>query len=617
MKAISGVGDFLSGMGDLAVVFGLVGVFFAGMGKQEIGGDPIEWTASADEPLCFPMGPRVPVAGSVNHRATYGPTNRYQSIVSTLGASGPIQGFLKTTIDDEVVTFAAGGVSTNGKNQGDLWLQTRVGHQPETALTSPAGLDGGAVIPDWGSAHKMSGRPADMITMKENSKGTGYQGGVVKRLHVVAGLYGWDPRQDSTWPGGSGSCRLLDPTTWVGIHDGAIAALNWAIGRWEGDSGGGAYGVPWACSLVGGIGASLPSIIVESFVEAANVSDANDWALIACPDTKEDKFSVFTNLLAAAGALPCRVAGRIGCITRAAPQPTIITVTADLLAGPVELQPMPSRLERKNAAICRYMSEDHRFELTAIAEIGNSTWLTEDRGRKRYLRPDFQYVPYSDQAASLGYLDLADAREPIKGSAPFKPAMRQIQPGDCILWDLPGSVIDGVKVRVVRRRTNPMTGIVRLEFRQETDAKYDDAGLVVGVTEPPVAPETPPTRYGAARIPVRRTTWDETAPVPYPTSATETTISILEHKAWFDGAPPENFSADTLTGLTASTIYGVFGRDGDNYEVEVSPALTHLTSDAWVFIGWQATSDGGGTYPSTPTPPGGWGGSDSLQDAPA
>lgn len=596
MKAISSVGDFLSDLGPFAAVFGLVGIFLGSVGNQEVAADPIEWTASTDEPLCFPMGPRVPVAGSVNHRATYGPTNRYQSIVSTLGASGPIRAFVKTTIDDELVSFDSNGRSTTGKNRGDLWLQTRLGEQPETALTSPPSLDGGAVIPSWGSAHKMSGRPADMITMKENSKGTGYQGGVVKRLHVVAGLKGWDPRQDSTWPGGSGACRLLDPDTWVGIDDGAIAALNWAIGRWEGDSGGGKYGVPWACSLVGGIGATIPSIIVESFVEAANVSEANDWSLIACPDTKEDKFAVFANLLSASGALPCRVAGRIGCITRAAPQPSLITVTADMLAGPIEIQPMPSRLERKNVAIARYMSEDHRFELTPIYEVSNAAWLTEDRDRKRYLRPDYQYVPLPDQAASLAYLDVADGREPLKGSAPFKPVMRQIQPGDCLTWDLPGSLLDGKKVRVLRRRTNPMTGIVRLEFRQETDAKYEEAGVVTGVTEPPVTPETPTTRPSTAERPVTR---DPAQPI----TGTETEITVADFTAVLREGSKE-IAGTTITGLAPFTQWGVFWREDVGFEVEAYPALDHMSDGGWVFFGWQSTSDGLDYPLPTPPPPG-------------
>lgn len=122
-------------------------------------------------------------------------------------------------------------------------------------------------------------------------------------------------------------------------------------------------------------------------------------------------------------------------------------------------------------------------------------------------------------------------------------------------------------------------------------------------------PLTPPPRFNAARIPIRRTSLDESELFPAVTSATSTTITIIDHKAWFQRSPPEDFTGDTVSGLTPSTFYGVFGQNGGSYEVEPSPALTRLGSDAWVFMGWQATPDGGGTYPTLDPPPPGSGGS--------
>ena len=45
-------------------------------------------------------------------------------------------------------------------------------------------------------------------------------------------------------------------------------------------------------------------------------------------------------------------------------------------------------------------------------------------------------------------------------------------------------------------------------------------------------------------------------------------------------------------------------------------ALVRMSNPDWVFIGWQATSDTGGSYPSSPTPPGGWGGNNQLEIQP-
>lgn len=613
-KAISAVGDVLSGLGVLgaSLAFGLAGGIAAAFSPAPVTGDPTEWTANTDEPLSFPMGDRVPVAGTVNYRATYGPTNRYQSIVSTLAASGPIRSFIKTTIDDVETSFGLNDVATTGNHIGDLWCQTKLGTQPETAHTSPTGLDGGAAAPDWTIAHKMSGRASDMVTMKENSKGNGYQGGVVKRLHVVAGLKGWDPRQDSTWPGGSGSCRLDIPSTWVGISDGAIGALNWALGRWEGDSGGGLYGVPQACSLVGGIGATLESVDVAAFINAANVADANNWGLCACPDTKNDKFAVFTNLLQAAGALPSRIAGKLSCFTRVESQPSVMTVTAADLVAPPEVVPAKSRLERKNTGIGTYRSEAHRWEMTPIEEITNAAWLTEDRGRKRYKRPEFPYVPDADHAAVLTYYELVDDRESKSGVLHCKPHMRQIVPGDCLDLDLPDSLLDGVKVRVMRRRTNLMTGRVSLFFRQETDAKHADAYEQAGVTPPDTSPDTPPSDPGSpAEPPV---TIDP--PFPIMITAPDTiTVSAVD-MVLSDGTTP-SFAGAAISGLDPEKTFGVFWREADGVEAVEYPAVSHMSEGGWTLLGWQTTPDSGGVFADPVAVPEGFGGSGPAPESAA
>ena len=580
--------------------------------------DPTEWTSSTDNPLPFAFG-LIGVAGKINHRAAYGPDNRYQSIVSTLSRAGPIRSFVSYASEDIVTSFdPTTGKATSGEHSGAMWLQRKIGTQPQSALTSPAGLDGGATIPDWGSSYQMSGAACCMWTGYENSKFTEFEGGVEKPLHVIEGKFGWDPRLDSTWPGGMGPCRLNDPLTWVWIDEGNIAGLNWAIGMWEG-AGGGGYGIPYQCSLVGGLGASLAGIDVEAIVYAANIADANGWKVAAWPDTSMDESVVLDQLFQAGGSWRSRVAGKISCVSRGAPQSSLMTVTAADTAGDIEVAFSPSRRDRKNSAVAYYLSEAHGWEQTPIDPVTNPAWVALDGG-KRARRYDIPYCPDPDQAAQLTYLELADAREPISGTVPFKPHMRRIKPGDCFTFSEPGFQLDGLKVRALRRTFDPSTGVAKISWRQETDAKYTEAGLATGVTAPPVVPGTPPPRYQSARTPIRRTTLDGTAAVLYPTKtttgATDTSIDIVEHKAWFSDAAPEDFAAGTVSGLTASTIYAVFGRNGGDYEVEASPALVHMGNPDWVFIGWQSTSDAGGSYPSTPTPPGGWGGNNQLEVQP-
>ncbi len=456
--------------------------------KQRAEGSTTAFRLDTDAGIPFAFG-TVGVGGVLAYRKSFGATNRYQALVSTVSGAGPIKSFVSFAADDEVTTFGANDVATSGDHAGAMWCQRKVGAQPQGHLTSPTGLELSVTAPGWTSAHDMSGRACVMWTLFENSKMTEFKGGVPKPLHVIEGKYGYDPRLDSTYPGGSGSCRLLTPSTWVWITNPAIAALNWAIGMWEG-SGGGSYGVPYACSLVGGIGSSLDGIDVPAFVNAANIADANGWIIAAYPSTKDDKYAVLTNMLQAAGAEPSRKAGKISCVSFGEAQASVLNVVAADTSGPIEVSLGQSRLERINTVLPRYYSAAHRWEMTQAAPVSKAAWVTEDGG-KRSRGLDYPYVPDADQAAQLAYYDIANAREAIFGTVTFKPHMRRIEPGDCFTFTEPGFLLSGIKVKCLRRSYDPMTGAVRVTFRQETDAKHAEAIAETGTAPAAAAPDTP------------------------------------------------------------------------------------------------------------------------------
>ena len=462
-------------------------------GKQRAEGTATAFRLDTDAGLPFAFG-RVATGGIMAYRKGFGATNRYQGIVSTLSAGGPIQSYEAFYADDELTTFGVNDVATSGDHDGAMWLQVKLGTQPQTALTSPTGLELSVTAPGWTSDHKMSGRACVMWTLFENSKLTEYRGGLPKPLHVIVGKYGWDPRLDSTWPGGSGSCRLLTPSTWVPIENGAIAALNWAIGMWEGDGGASEDGTPYACSLVGGIGSSLDGIDVPAFVNAANIADANGWEIGAYPTTKDDKFAVLSNMLNSAGAMPSRMAGKISCVAYGEAQASVVTITSDDTAGPVEVSLGQSRLERINTILPRHWSPDHRWEMVQLGPITVSGSVAADGG-KRTRGVDYPYVTDANQAAQLAYYDVADAREQISGTVTLKPHLRRIAPGDCFTFAEPGFLLDGIKVKCLRRSYDPMSGTVRVTFRQETDAKHTAALTQVGVAPPSASSDTPPGPY--------------------------------------------------------------------------------------------------------------------------
>lgn len=558
--------------------------------RRRKGGDPKEFNYEADAALPFPFG-RVQVGAALNYRVGFGPTNRYNAIIGTVAASGPIRSWAMVHVDDEVTTFGANDVATNGEHAGALWMQRKLGTQPQAALTFPTGLDYGGQPPQgWDEDYGQSGRAVFLATMFENSKKSEYAGGVPTIKNTLEGLFGWDPRDEDS--------LLSDPSTWPYIEYGPIADLNWCIGRWEGASGGGDYGVPYACSIVGGLGADLEDIDVNAFIYAANVAEANGWKVSYVATSALDKQEVRKTLLQSAGAVPSRRGGLISCISHGAPRDSVMDVTNADTAGSFDVEFWASRLDRRNTVIPKFTSESHLWELTAIAPVTNPDWLIQDGG-KRSDGATYEGVPAEDQCAQLAYLDMANDRE-LKSETPFKPHMLALEPGQNFTWREPRFLLDGVKAQARVRKYDPMEKVVRLEWRQETDSKYVEAGVQTGIAPPPTGDYVPPDLPGdPAEIPITRS-------VTYPTSATEDTISVVTFDAILASGDIVTIPAGTITGLDELTMYGVFWKDGAGFEAEPQPAPNHMTAGSWIFIAWQATADAEGGYPEQPDPPGGY-----------
>src|SRR3546814_5056335 len=95
----------------------------------------------------------------------------------------------------------------------------------------------------------------------------------------------YDPRKDSTYPGGSGSHRALNESTYEWSDNPALHALTWALGRWENGK------------RTVGIGAPVANIRVSDFVEAANIADANGWTMGGVEWSTDSKWDIFKRIL--------------------------------------------------------------------------------------------------------------------------------------------------------------------------------------------------------------------------------------------------------------------------------------------------------------------------------
>ncbi len=426
--------------------------------KSTASGSPSDWTSNPDQGIPFLFG-RMGVAGKIVHRDEYGQDNRLQGIVTIYSGAGPVKSFQGFTADELPVSFVSNGGTAVGKYNRQMWRSWRMGAQPDTALSLPTGLDGGAVMPMWGPLYKLSGKACDLLTLQQDSKFSVYPSGEPKPMQVLEGVYGYDPRYDDSYPGGAGPCRYGVRSTYRYIDNAIIAALNWALGMVENGQ------------VVGGIGASLQGVDLPAFVEAANIADANAWTVAAWPDTSEDASVVLDELLEAGGAKRSRVAGKISCVSRGAPRPSIVTITRRDTAGAIELDTGASRFNRLNTITPVIMSEAHKWEHAPMNPVSFAPLVAEDGG-KRSDQIKYRFVPKVKQGAELAAYDILDAREPFAGTIPLLPHLRRLKPGDCFDIDEPGFMLHGVKMLVLGRSYDPKAGEVRIAFRSETDSKH-------------------------------------------------------------------------------------------------------------------------------------------------
>ncbi|MFC5373914.1 hypothetical protein ACFPIF_15210 [Brevundimonas faecalis] len=433
----------------------------------------IEWTADPNAPNRFAFG-RVGGAGNIIHNITYGPDKMFVGFVGVMSASGPIKSWVGFKADDAYVAFDGNGKAVTSQYANEMWVRRQRGLQPEAgALTSPSGLKHGATMPMWGAGYRLSGKAAYMYTLSENSKRSAYKGKVPTGIHVIEGLYCYDPRRDSTYPGGSGACRLENPTTWVYSTNAYIHALNWVIGRWEGP-GSGAYGAPYTTTKVGGIGARPESIDFAAFVEGANVFDENAWVCAAWPDADEGKAAVLESFLQAGGGIYAERQGRISCMHRAAPRTSVVTVTTDDTAGTIEYDTTTSLLERINTIRPEYWSEAHGWQMVATEEVTSRQWREEDGQGVAVTRSkgmQYNYVPGSKQARELAALEIAHTREGIRGTATLRHYL-DLDVGDCFTWEAPEAVLNGRKCVVLNVDADLENDVINITFASESDGKY-------------------------------------------------------------------------------------------------------------------------------------------------
>jgi hypothetical protein len=486
---------------------------------------------SAGSPQSFRSNPNAPIpvvmgrygknidlvyettSGGSNKAAAGAKGNEYLTQFGILSGLGPIELIESLRFNDTMLTFNgqtcsggyipydevqawnpgyrtqnSDGSYVNNNFSGKAWQSTQLGAMTAGAFAYPDKLntESDSPLPEWTSAHGFSSFAATALTIVYDQ--TAYAGGVPQLQWTLQGTKVYDPRKDSTYPGGAGSHRwagagatgaqiLAARDTWEFSQNPHLHALNYAMGHYFPDPATG------LSRLYAGIGGGPGGVVVAAFVRAANVADANTWVICGQWTTNDGKWSVLTAMLGAGGGAPVWDRGLISCIV-STPLVSLGTVTADDLSGAITYDTGATMTARINTIFPRYSSEAHRWALVqADAPVKALTYVAEDKG-VRSKTIDWEYVPAVNQACQLAAYAITDGREITGIVLPGKPKLRNYDVGDCFTVDIPQAQLANTLVMVTKRSNNPATGGVTLTVRTETAAKHAYSLGLTGIAPP-------------------------------------------------------------------------------------------------------------------------------------
>jgi hypothetical protein len=440
----------------------------AGLGAQLLAkppparGSPNQVVIEVEPPRPYVMGEGY-VGGVRRYDRAYGGTvddvpNPYRLLVDVYCGHGPI---------DSIAPRFDYGVPSSGYYSGFLGTSTQLGACPESSALALTWSG----APGWDSSAKLSGNAAIAWNVKFDKEGKKFASGL-----PVMGAYGkwvkvYDPRLDSTFPGGSGAHRIGTESTYAWSDNPALHFAMYAYGRYQNGK------------LVMGCGFPSDAIDWTAVAAWANVCDANDWTIFGRVFEPGDRWANLKEIAIAGGAEPV-FSGALLSVRYDAPELALATITReDLAEGDYSTTKMQPYAARINAVVPKCVDPGSNWELVSLEPIVMSSLVTADGEQRRQEFP-FNLVKDADQAAQLASYRILNSREEGPIELVLNPEWRMVRPGECYHVTLPELGLDADCI-VLKRELDPANFTVKVTLRSETASKHTTALAATGT--PPSA----------------------------------------------------------------------------------------------------------------------------------
>ena len=403
-------------------------------------------------------------------------------------AAHKVSSITEIWFEEKQAWTASGGVT--GTYSGYLTVDFRT----EGTSANTIAINGGS---RWGSSRRLTGCAYVYLRIKRTGNTKKAESplvnGLPSRVTIIGdGALLYDPRKDSTVPGGSGSHRATNQATWGAYtaaddtDNPALQLLWWLLG-WKING-----------KLSVGCGVPYTRIDMASFITAANICDENVTLAIGGTQKRyrasgtasdgDDRMEIINNLLASMSGTIRDNSGKLmlTVMKNDLADYALILDESDLLGG-FEWQQTGGLTENNNVARGRYVdpSQNSLYQLVDYPEVG----FASPDGIDRVMSLDLFYIEDGRRAQRIAKQALQ--RNQYRGlfSATFSAKALGCQVGDIVWLNLSALGFVNKAFRVVSQEIR-FDGQVPLTLVEENAAIYawdaDDSA--------PITP-TAPTIY--------------------------------------------------------------------------------------------------------------------------
>lgn len=369
------------------------------------------------------------------------------------------------------------GKVTSGAWNGKAWVRAYRGTNDQTADYKL-----NTAFTEWTSGHR--GREVGYIALTYQFDETVYKTGKPEVTALVQGKRVYDPRLDSTQPGGVGSQRLDDPSTFTYSSNPALCLADYLI------------------STRLGLGEDTDRIDWVLVADAADICD--ELVNIPGPATQKrytcnvilsatDRFEDNISKLADAMSGVCYYSGGLWRMFAGAWQsPSFTLDESDLVDNGLSVTTAFAYNERYNSVRGKFINASKNWQEMEFQPVINTSYVTAD-GEQAWLDVDFAACTNEYEAQRHAILLSRRSRNGTVATIRAGMSAYKIRPFDVGQVTIAELGWTNKYVRCESWQFNP-TGFVELVVREEDSSDWSDP--VVGDYETPTSISTPvPSTY--------------------------------------------------------------------------------------------------------------------------